>query len=372
MAWQPTQPSYPESAATAYTASQLAVLPRVPEPETAVPDPETNSLLNLTTTQLPPDDYLESSEELLRGLAAEEAEARVERGFMHSLLTPLGLGSMLLLLLSSATFGYVLMNPSVLRPLGWGRSPNAASSTTPANSTGVAPTNAEAVGLPNSPNLASKEFVDLNLGTLSTLKANSGAGKTTATPGKSVAVPKVTAVPSTSGGAKGARSTTTAPATSGDVPGAAAPYVVQPVSPPLSIAPPPPPAAIYNQPAVEQPIERYAPEPAAPRAARVEPAPIPIAPEPVAPQPRVAEPEPASSATAAKPTGNSAYDYKVVTEYNGDATLDQAQKAIPDAYVRNFPDGARIQLGAFDEAGKAEELVEKLEKQGIPAKVEQH
>jgi cell division septation protein DedD len=62
----------------------------------------------------------------------------------------------------------------------------------------------------------------------------------------------------------------------------------------------------------------------------------------------------------------------VVTEYSGDATLEQAQKAIPDAYVRNFSDGARIQLGAFDEAGKAEALAEELEKQGIPAKVEQH
>jgi cell division septation protein DedD len=62
----------------------------------------------------------------------------------------------------------------------------------------------------------------------------------------------------------------------------------------------------------------------------------------------------------------------VVTEYNGDPALEQAQKVVPDAYVRNFSDGARIQLGAFDDPGKADALVEQLNKEGIPAKVEQH
>lgn len=369
-AWQPTQSPYPEAAATTRTTSQLAVLPRVPEPEAATP-PETSNLSNLAATQLPPDDYLESSEELLRSLAEEEAEARVERGFMQSLLTPLGLGSMLLLLLSSATLGYVLMNPSVLRAFRGGRSPEA-TSTAPANSTSTN-SNAPAVGLPNSPNLASKEFVDLNLGTLSTLKANSGATKTPATPGKSVAVPKVTAVPNTNRTASGAGATATAPTSQAAPRGAADPYVVRPVAPPLSIAPPPPPAAIYNQPAEEAPVERYdpAPAPAPEPPPRVEPAPA-IAPESTVSEPRAAEPEPASTSTAAKPAAGGAYDYKVVTEYSGDATLEQAQQAIPDAYVRNFPDGARIQLGAFDDAGKAEALAEELEKQGIPAKVEQH
>ncbi|HEY9749150.1 MAG TPA: hypothetical protein V6C63_10760 [Allocoleopsis sp.] len=368
--WPPAQQSYSE-AATTRTTSQLAVLPRIPEPETAAPQTEPSSLLNLAATQLPPDDYLESSEELLRSLAEEEAEARVERGFMQSLLTPLGLGSMLLLLLSSATLGYVLMNPAVLR-FGGMRSPEAASTTT-TNSTSATSNNTEAVGLPNSPNLASKEFVDLNLGTLSTLKANSGAAKTTATPGKSVAVPKVTAVPNTNRTASGAGSTATAPTSQAAAPSGADPYVVRPVAPPLSIAPPPPPAAIYNQPAEEAPVERYDPAPAlAPEPPpRVEPAPV-VAPEPTVSEPRAAEPEPASTATAAKPAASGAYDYKVVTEYSGDATLEQAQQAIPDAYVRNFPDGARIQLGAFDDAGKAEALAEELEKQGIPAKVEQH
>lgn len=381
--WSPSQEPRSESSFTSartYSASQLAVLPRVQEPEApAVPPSEThnseaNHLTSLASTRMPPDDYLESSEELLRSLAEEEAVARVERGFMQNLLTPLGLGLMLLLLLSSATLGYLLMNPLGARQ-GAGRSPDAGSSTTTTSSTSGNPNRSEAVGLPNSPNLASKEFVDLNLGTLSTLKANSGAGKTTATPGKSVTVPKVTAVPNTSKAPSGARATTTTPQT--DSSRAAAPYVVQPVAPPLSIAPAPPPAAIYNQPAynppaAEPPVERYRPEPApAPEPPRVEPAPVVAAPEPPAPRSRAAETEAESAANPA-PAANSAYDYKVVTEYSGDATLEEAQKAIPDAYVRNFSDGARIQLGAFDEPGKAEALAEELEKQGIPAKVEQH
>ncbi|MBE9013456.1 hypothetical protein IQ250_25005, partial [Pseudanabaenaceae cyanobacterium LEGE 13415] len=43
----------------------------------------------------PPDDYLESSEHLLKSLEREEAKVEVERGFLHSLSTPFGIGSML-------------------------------------------------------------------------------------------------------------------------------------------------------------------------------------------------------------------------------------------------------------------------------------
>ncbi|HEY9862449.1 MAG TPA: hypothetical protein V6D16_23325, partial [Candidatus Obscuribacterales bacterium] len=94
-AWSPSQEPRSESSFTSapiHTASQLAVLPCVPEPEAPAAilsethSSEANSLMNLATTQMPPDDYLESSEELLRSLAEEEAVARVERGFMQSLL----------------------------------------------------------------------------------------------------------------------------------------------------------------------------------------------------------------------------------------------------------------------------------------------
>ncbi len=136
------------------------------------------------------DDYLESSEELLRSLAEEEAHVQAEHGFMQSLLTPLGVGSMLLLLISSAMFGYVVMNPSSLTRVFAPRNPNAANSTDP---TGV---NSQVAGAPPQPNLADREFKDLNLGTLGTLKDdNSTSSKISSS---SNTAPNVPAKPTTS------------------------------------------------------------------------------------------------------------------------------------------------------------------------------
>ena len=377
------------SSATATLAPPAAALALASHPEESVADESSHNLIpgnfaNLDGTQMPPDDYLESSEELLRSLAEEEAQLRVERGFMQSLLTPLGVGSMLLLLLSSATLGYIVMNPAILASLSFKKSP---SSTTPtAQPQATTTTNQPAVGLPNSPNLASQEFVDLNLGTLSTLKANGGKVKpTTSVPAK----PNSTAAKpiAKSGVAPAQIPANPAAAQSRSLPPSlpvqgSGSYQVQPIAPSLPIAPAPPPAAIYNPPAYNPPAynppasERPAPAPEPPQS---DPAPAPaappdvepaaIAPPPAAPESQAAAPS-SPEATASQASGQ--YDYKVVTEYNGDPALEQAQKVVPDAYVRNFSDGARIQLGAFDDPSKADALVEQLNKEGIPAKVEQH
>lgn len=67
---------------------------------------------NGTTKQ--PDDYLESSEALLRSLAEEQPspqEQKQNQNTNHdSLLSPLSIGSMLLLLLASVTFGYIVFD----------------------------------------------------------------------------------------------------------------------------------------------------------------------------------------------------------------------------------------------------------------------
>ncbi|MGD1912665.1 MAG: hypothetical protein ACFB2X_17980 [Rivularia sp. (in: cyanobacteria)] len=60
-----------------------------------------------------PDDYLESSEALLRSLAEEEKQqpsSKKPTNNSDSLLSPLSIGSMLLLLLLSITFGYIFFN----------------------------------------------------------------------------------------------------------------------------------------------------------------------------------------------------------------------------------------------------------------------
>jgi cell division septation protein DedD len=61
----------------------------------------------------------------------------------------------------------------------------------------------------------------------------------------------------------------------------------------------------------------------------------------------------------------------VVAPYTGDRTLESAQQVVPDAYVRNYPDGARVQLGSFSDPEKARAVVEQLQRQGIDAQLQQ-
>jgi len=74
--------------------------------------------------------------------------------------------------------------------------------------------------------------------------------------------------------------------------------------------------------------------------------------------------------TRSAPSPAAGYDYKLVTHYDGDRTLEAARKVVPDAYVRNFSDGARIQLGAYGNASEAEARVQQLRNQGIDAEIQ--
>jgi hypothetical protein len=61
-------------------------------------------------------DYLESSEELLRDFDPEDRPGQ-SVALVSQLMTPFGVGSMLLLLLASSLFGYLLINPASLQGL---------------------------------------------------------------------------------------------------------------------------------------------------------------------------------------------------------------------------------------------------------------
>lgn len=287
------------------------------------------------------DDYLESSEELLRSLATEEAHVQAERGFMESLLTPLGVGSMLLLLVSSAMFGYLVMNPASFSRL----LPTAKPDSTVNPPGGVVSGPAANLEAPQ-PNLATQEFKDLNLNTLGSVQPNSsGVSAPVASPAPSPAA-KTSPATSTTGAAPTSETTPTAtaepaPARS-DAP---APTVSRPVSEaPRAAAPP---VRVYQP-----------PQPAAPR--RV--APAPARPAPVAPAP----------STPARPTERSSgqASYKLVTHYDSDRTLEAVRKVIPDAYVQNFDDGAKIQVGAYSSQAEAEARVQQLQQQGISVEVQ--
>ncbi|BAZ13780.1 hypothetical protein NIES4071_56200 [Calothrix sp. NIES-4071] len=68
-----------------------------------------------STSQNQPEDYLESSEALLRSLTEEAPKAEKRpKSNSDTLLSPLGIGSILLLLMASVILGYVVINPKSL------------------------------------------------------------------------------------------------------------------------------------------------------------------------------------------------------------------------------------------------------------------
>ncbi|WP_193194399.1 hypothetical protein [Nostoc sp. MG11] len=123
------------------------------------------NLVQPDDTPKQPDDYLESSEALLRSLT-EEPETKKPSNSNDSLLSPLGIGSMLLLLLASLTLGYVVFSPKSLPQLNLSKLLNSDSSTTPENTeeiwSNVQPQlQPEITPIPKYPNLAAKEFPEV-------------------------------------------------------------------------------------------------------------------------------------------------------------------------------------------------------------------
>jgi hypothetical protein len=131
---------------------------------TAVKSDQTENIPSDDTPKQP-DDYLESSEALLRSLTEEQPPKRKPSN-SDNLLSPLGIGSMLLLLLASLTLGYVLFNPKSLSLLGFGGKsvPNSPPkvSTTNIKNTEKAKPETPATPIPKYPNLATDEFPEVN------------------------------------------------------------------------------------------------------------------------------------------------------------------------------------------------------------------
>jgi hypothetical protein len=286
------------------------------------------------------DDYLESSEELLRSLADQQAEVQAERHFMQSLLTPLGVGAMLLLLLSSAMFGYVIMNPSSLPWLTAKRT----------NDAGLSPEQnvRQRAIAPPQPDLAKRELPELNLNNLGTINVSPGAASSTAPSRPTTAAPS----------SKPTGTVTTSPVES------------QPNNEPAAPAPAqaPIPAVTSNS---SRPYARTSEPPQA--APRLAPAPVQAPVAPVRRVPTVTAPAmttaPAATASS-QSTGepSSAYRYKVGIPFENDQTLENARKVVPDAFVRTLPDGKTIvQVGAGRNEDEVKANVERLRDQGLPS-----
>ncbi|WP_375512172.1 hypothetical protein [uncultured Nostoc sp.] len=131
-----------------------------------IKDTKSENLLQPNDTPKHPDDYLESSEALLRSLTEEQPETKKPNNSSDSLLSPLGIGSMLLLLLASLTLGYVVFNPKSLPEWNLGKLFNGNSSPAPENTQEVGSSvqpqiEPPSTSIPKYPNLAAQEFPEV-------------------------------------------------------------------------------------------------------------------------------------------------------------------------------------------------------------------
>lgn len=292
----------------------------------------------LSSSAFAPNNYLESSEKLIESLDESKAEPAVERSLAASLLTPLGLSSMLLFLLSCTALGYAVMYPSSLaKMVGLNRllalrapSPSDSPASTAISDTGTKE-------LPKAPNLVSKEFVELDLSTLSNVNPTASA---IPSPSPKASIPPNPAAP------PGPSAAVPIPTEDGN-PARGREQGLNNIS--TALLPSPRPSA--------QPV---------PTLPTLPPTPSPA-------QPAAASPATASRATAspaaASPLGRPARAadgfYYVVTDYTDEKSLQQARTAVPDAYVRNFSKGVKIQMGALNDAASAELLVKELQAKGV-------
>lgn len=315
-----------------------------PSPSEATKEEEAN-LVPSEQNQGQPEDYLESSEKLLQSLQEEEANTQPQKRSSNQLLTPLNVGLMLLVLLSGATVVYMAMNPSQFRILVLDRFFGSKEATTAQNSIGTTSAKSELdkdSPIINGPDLASEEFVDLNLNNLPRLE---GIPSQSPTPTEAE-VPPLPDLPEQNTTSALSESSDKAPSGGSDLPSALLPPPPLPGTVPSTATPP----ATVNT----------------PNAAPAQPSPSPATTIPVL------TPETSSSqksVEAAAPPSPKDRLYYVVTNYTGDQALLKAKTIIPDAYLRKFSEGTQIQLGAFETEAQAKSLVEQLQQQGISSSV---
>lgn len=281
-----------------------------------IKDTKSQNLLEPDDTPKHPDDYLESSEALLRSLTEEQLETKKPSNSSDSLLSPLGIGSMLLLLVASLTLGYVVFNPKSLPEwnLGLGKLFNGNSSPAPENTQEVG-SNVQpqiqppTTSIPKYPNLAAQEFPEVR-------DPNDVVGL------KPKVQPTLEVVPN--------------------------PVVPQNPANPQSALPDPNTALKPTNP-------------------------IALAPVPtVQPLPPLNLPPTLTAKTSPKPDAEikPATDglYHVVID-NKDAAFASARQVIPDAYLS--PNKELVYLGAFKTKEQVEQHLKLLQARGIKARVQQ-
>lgn len=369
----------------------------VPDSQAYPPKPTVNQVRlshggTLTTYRPSPEEYLESTEALL-GSHPQPREDGDESppSLIRQLTSPLGMGALLLLLVGSASFGYLVTSPEAVSHLTdnpiarrlKGTLAPADGTASDAAQEGLA-NQGEAGFKPLGPDLSEQEFSSIDLDDISTLpSANSP------TPVRNVPVQtQLGETPGAESATEGDRAAGSVPAT--PRPGVLTPAGGRPNSPSspnsavvrANIVTAPRPAATMQPTAVRVAPATSRPAPAAPAAPATPPPAVRVAP-PAAntqpPQPLARDRAPTAPATAAPAVAppapitqappQAAPSHYVVTDYNGPSSLESARGAVGDAYVRDFSGGTRIQMGAFSQESSARDLQQQLEGQGIPAQV---
>ena len=318
----------------------LAVASRVSNG--SVPKPNGEPAVSFTLTphskgSTPSEGYLESTEALIKSIEERRSLAPQQRSLLASLLTPVGILSMLLFLLSCAALSTVIFSTSGRTSLGLDRFFPGTSQTAQTNNPPTPAVPAKTETVPplesQSPNLAAKEFVQLDLNSLSHINPSPNPLPTQA------AANPVPPAPAT-----------TVPSPSNTVP-----------SP--------------NDPGMNNLSQELLPQPKPTIPAPAATVPVSPAPPPTL-QPgggSTAATPPTTSATVTAPkkatTPIQSQDgyYYVVVDYQDERSFEQAREVVPDAYVADFKTGKKIQLGALGNLNDAKRLVEELQVQGIVA-----
>jgi|AGSF01.1.fsa_nt_gi hypothetical protein len=307
-------------------------------------DPKTNraepavsfSLKSPAPAATPSQGYLESTEALIKSIEERRSNPEEKRSLIASLLTPLGIASMFLFLLSCTALSYVISSPSGRTSLGLNRffptptaNPNVATPPTiAATDTSLPPTDSL------SPNLAAKEFVNLDLDTLSHIDPNPNP----------VPLPSVPAPlpPSPATTLPAPANNLTSPNDQG------LNNLTQELIPKKTVTPIIP-NPVITPPVTGQGTNTSTVQPGGGAAPKVATA---IAPTPVRP-------------TAPIKSGDGYY--YVVLDYSGQRSFEQAKEVVADAYIAEFKTGKKIQLGALTDAASAKRLRDELQVQGIAA-----
>jgi len=288
--------------ATASDANDIADFTRQPRPSSAAAPAAASSA---------PEDDLESTKQLRRNLPAPEPAASPLPSWRDRLLTPLGVGSLLVLGASGLLLGSALLAPESLDRLAsrWlpGDRPEP-EATTDAQASSDAASSLDLEGS----NVAGDEFDPLDLDALSTVETGPETPEARPEPNPTDAEPPQIR-------AEG-------------VPGAELPGRESDLTTAL-----------------------LSPSPAATPEASP------------SPTPNLAD-DPAVANAAPGPAEGDRF-YYVVASYGGEASLRQARNIVPEAYLRRFPQGVQIQMGAFASEADAEALIERLAQQGIAASV---